>query len=232
MARYTLVGSGPSASKSLRDKKAWMRDLAVVNGAIKLYQQEDVDLYFVCENLAVRMYWDYLVGFHPYSIYMKMENYISTFANIFDGQQNRVIPPVNVIGEHFGPPELRDLLPDRTYPEGRETWISSGVMALWVLASYSTTREIVVYGLDGFEHADDYDPKLKDAILDRYKENTIPAEREHPNVIKDDRWKHRMNAHMSEAIERITNYYKNVKFIWYNKPRHYNDKWNVEIMKG
>jgi hypothetical protein len=226
-----LVGSGPSAQywhKAPKPDGLDRTQVAAVNAAPLLFPDISfVDYYGVFENTGVRMYMDLIKQMTKVAhVYVKHEN-IGTLhhAHIHD-----VAPEVRIVGEQFGPVPLQYLNPDQLYGrKERETWISSGVFMMWVMAHTFKPAVMYVCGLDGYQSNEDYAPDITGDIASAYFHATVPGERRIDEERKNELWRGRMNKHMALAIKEITNYYVDTKFVWLKKPNHDMTDWRVDL---
>jgi len=132
----------------------------------------------------------------------------------------------------FGPACLRHLHDDVSLPTGeRNVWISSGVLALWVLAHVYKPGRVVISGLDGYP-ADPAAPVGDDArqgnvtIGGEYAAQ-IPALPSRP--ARSAAWCAAMNDRMAEGIDAITNHYTQTQFEFVRKPRHWRNTWRAAV---
>lgn len=211
-ASWLLLGSGPSAYRC-GDDRARGLPVACVNGSLGALRAHlpgrDPDAYGVFENAAALAYKSALEEYAAKGrAYMRPYN-----AGLINLERQAVL-----IDENFGPPELRDLHLSRVVPGPRynpETWISSGVLMLWVLLEREKPSDLWVAGQSGYPVGEpEYHPSV--APLDTRPERTPE-------------WCAQMNAHMSEAVGRLSRHYTGTRIHWLNKPLHYSPDWNVDI---
>lgn len=143
-----------------------------------------------------------------------------------------------VVDRNFGPSCLRDLHEDvewgsqspwGKWPDSlpdygqRRSWISSGVLMLWLVAEVYRPKVIAVCGLDGYptDSRPDYAPGLPDLATTKAPWDTDPAEAVYRRG--------QMNERMALGIERITNHYRDVQFVWLQRANHHRLGWRVEV---
>lgn len=150
-----------------------------------------------------------------------MRDYSASAANL--STEDGII----VVSKQWGPNELVDLHEDvewgYTEPPDhgqRRSWISSGVLTLWILAHMAKPSRIYCLGLDGY-------PNRADDQLDYA--DSLPSLGFDGLDVEGKRRRREMNKRMSEGIARITSYYTDTEFIWLEEPNHLREDWNIRI---
>lgn len=208
MSAWLLLGSGPGAERATQLPHM---PVACVNGSIgtlKALTGRDPDAYGVFENAAAYAYKSALEEYAAKGCaYMRPYN-----AGLINLERQAVL-----IDEHFGPPELCYLHLSRVVPGPRynpDTWISSGVLMLWVLLELRKPAVLYVSGLHGYPVGEF-----------EYHETAIVANRPE----RTPEWCAQMNEHMSDGVEALSNWYTETRIVWLGKPLHWRPTWRVEI---
>lgn len=204
----TLVGSGPSAKhyRTWSDYEPNVDVVAVVNGAIE--HEPNPDFYGVFEISGGHRYADHMrrVGDGKGTVFTRP----AVSQDLNRGRER--CSCITVPNEWGGP--LQHLNKDRYYKGGYETWMSSGVLLMWVLTHLYKPHRITVLGLDGYVPGADYSTDQELTKAQTY----------------DELWRRRMNEHMSYVIGMLTRHYKETEFIWPIKPNHFDPKWRVKLL--
>lgn len=215
MADWILYGSGPSANKWPVPPNV---KVACTNASRLLVHRPD--LYGIFEiNAGMKLH-----GAANAMARLGTEVYTRPgVKNMFD--MVNAIP----VGYTFGPEDLHDLHRDVEWGESpvpdygqRRSWISSGVLLLWIIADVYRPERIYVAGLDGY-------PLLPTAERD-YAAGLPNLGYKHLDL-EGYRRRLEMNKRMAEGIQRISNHprYSSTEFVWLDKPSHYQPEWNVRI---
>lgn len=240
---WLVCGSGPSASRwpvpEHPDGRPWR--VATCNAASRLHPSPDLFGAFElnagmkCQTAIGRAGQASLSGHPQLSCVRPL---VASMLGLSAGRG------IMVVDHNFGPPELRDLhedvewgsrsrwgkWPDNLPDYGqRRSWISSGVLMLWLVAEVYRPAVIAVAGLDGYptdrlsnhRRHPDYAANLPDLATTKAPWDTDPEEAVHR--------REQMNDRMALGIERITNHYRDIRFIWLQRANHHRPGWRVEV---
>jgi hypothetical protein len=136
------------------------------------------------------------------------------------------------VGKDFGPQDLRDLHDDVEWGESpvpdygqRRSWISTGVLLLWILADVYRPKRIYVAGMDGYPD---------EATAHKDYASGLPNLGYEDLDVDGLRRRQEMNLRMAEGIKRISSHpdYQGTEFIWLSKPNLCMDGWNARLVNA
>lgn len=238
-----LIGSGPSAQGVNPPENA---HTACVNGSKVLLGPRHPDYYLVGERPAAREYaWQIkdLLDAGKTTVYLRPHARTEVIDLIGHRYYSQTIPVHNTLGK----PGLLDLHSDRHVPHKhtapgprpRATWITSGVLMLWVLLEWHDFDRVVITGIDGYPTApDELIPKEKEfrPVHDWQQGDVVVPGEYAPDVrpmasrpLRMHKWAEQQNEHVREAVGRLSRAYTDTELVFPNKPLVWHEDWNVKL---
>lgn len=213
-----VLGTGPSAVLA-RDYKVDL--VATVNAGLDLCPNPD--WYGVFENDAAVHHAEDMadMSIHGATVFSRPQAALRA-----DAELRRRDHPVQEtgairIGLDFGPLSLRRLHIDTDHQGMGSTWMSSGVLMLWLAAHLLRPRKIIA-ALDGY-------PPPGEQV---YAEGVSPPPPSSDNHLRPAAWYEAMNDTMARAIGMITRFYSRTEFYLVRKPRHARKDWAVKYLRA